>query len=150
MKNKFKLSFCKIARHSIDEFILTNKNTLFSKNSIFFSEGFAFCVFSKMYDCDVIIESGVRYGGSTRMILNYFDNNVKIHSNDLLIEHQEDVENTVRSIQTEYPSRDWSFHPGRGEDVVLDIVKSYQGTGKRIAIMIDGPKYKNAIEILLQ
>ena len=33
---------------------------------MFFSEGFAFCVFSKMYDCDIIIESGVRHGVSTR------------------------------------------------------------------------------------
>jgi len=147
MRNVFKKSFYKIAKPSVNEFIYKNKNTLFPRNSIFFSEGFAFCVFSKMYSCDVIIESGVRYGGSTRMILNYFDNDVTIHSNDLLIQHKEDVENTIENISLEYPSRSWSFHPGKGEEVVYDLAKSYQGTGKRIAIMIDGPKYKSAVDL---
>jgi len=113
----------------------------------FFSEGFAFVNFCKIYDCDIVIESGLRFGGSTRMFLNFLNNNIIIHTNDLNQQFPEDIKNTVNSIKNEYNDRNWNFYPGDGEKIVIDLIKKYENTDKKIGILLDGPKYSLALKI---
>ena len=39
------------------------------------------------------------------------------------------------------------FHPGDGEKIVIDLIKKYENTDKKIAILLDGPKYSLALKI---
>ena len=145
--NKLKDVFCKNADKTINNYIDKNNHLTYYRQGIFFSEGFSFCNFCEIYDCDIIIESGLRFGGSTRMFLNYFDDTTTIETNDLFIENTEDIKNTINLIRKEYPKRKWNFYPGDGKKVVIDLIKKYENTDKKIAILLDGPKYDLALEI---
>ena len=100
-----------------------------------------------MFNCDILIESGLRYGGSTRMFLNFFDNSTTILTNDLFEQHTKDIGNTLNLIKKDYNNRNWKFYPGDGEKVILDLIKKYENTDKKIAVLIDGPKYEIALKI---
>ena len=139
--------FIKNGDLNIDKFISSNKHLTYFKNGIFFSEGFAFINFFKMFNCDILIESGLRYGGSTRMFLNFFDNSTTILTNDLFEQHTKDIGNTLNLIKKDYNNRNWKFYPGDGEKVILDLIKKYENTDKKIAVLIDGPKYEIALKI---
>ena len=146
--NNLKEKFCEIADKIINKYIKNNSHLTYYRQGIFFSEGFSFCNFYDIFECDIIIESGLRFGGSTRMFLNYFDNDTIIKTNDLCSETtKNDIKNTINLIREEHPKRDWAFYPGDGKKVVIDLIKKYENTDKKIAILLDGPKYDLALEI---
>ena len=146
MKKRLKDIFTVNANKIVDKFIKKNNELTYFAQGIFFSEGFAFVNFCKIFDCDVVIESGLRFGGSTRMFLNYFDDEIEINTNDLMdLQFAGQIQNTIDDIKKNYPNRNWNFYPGDGEKVVIDLIKKYEG--KKIAILLDGPKYELALKI---
>ena len=43
------------------------------------------------------------------MILNFIDDNIFLHTNDLFEQHTEDIKNTVNSIKNEFSNKKWDF-----------------------------------------
>lgn len=147
MKN-LKILFSNNGNLIADKFISRNNKITFYAQGIFFSEGFAFVNLCELYECDVIIESGLRFGGSTRMFLNYLDDKIDIITNDLMDpQFKNQIQDTINSIKNEFPNRNWKFYPGDGEQVIIDLIKKYKDSDKKIAILLDGPKYALALKI---
>jgi len=114
----------------------------FFPSGIFFSEGLAFCIFAEIFNIDMIIESGIRSGVSTNILLSFFGNRISLHSND--INTFPETSNTVKHLRSH---ENWKFHVGDGMKVIPDILADPIYRDRKIAILIDGPKYADALEL---
>ena len=125
----------------VDEFLGKMSGVEWRSKGIFFSEALAFIVYCKMYDVDMIIESGVRNGTSTEMWLNYFDEDFPIISIDENI-NIEDVSNTVERLSN---FNNWSFYVGDGLILVPEMIE--KNKENNIALLLDGPKGDSALHL---
>lgn len=104
---------------------------------ILMSEGFAFCSFCELHNVDLIIESGI-YGGQSTRIWSRFFKDIPIISVDKILKGEvidefKDVKN-VTLVKADAKS----FLP--------DYIS--KNPGKRIGVFIDGPKGEEAIQLL--
>ena len=93
------------------------------------AENFCFCVICKMFNIDIIIESGLCHGSSTEMFAKYF-NDKKIYSIDTEI-----IDSTKRYL-SRYDNIE--ILKGNGLNLVEQIIS--ENKGSRIAVFIDGPQ----------
>lgn len=109
----------------------------YSSRGILVSEGFAFCSFCISKNVNLILESGVYKGQSTRIWLKFFQN-IPVISVDKKL--REEVKIEFKQIENSILVQDdaKSFFPSY-------ISKNPE---KRIGVFIDGPKGEEAIELL--
>ena len=105
--------------------------------AIAYSEAFAFCSMCEFFGINRIIESGVRNGGSTKIMYLYF-NGTRMTSIDKKIEPR------LRTIMPEV-----EFIEGFGNEEVPKLLKDVT-KDDRIGIMLDGPKGNPAIQLAEQ
>ena len=123
------------------EFIEKVKGITWQPKGLFFTEGLLFCAFCELLEVECIIESGVRNGMSTEIWLNYFDNDMEIHSIDMM-DHTDDVEAAISRLNHH---ENITFHVGDGAELVEKLSSSID---KNIGILFDGPKSTPAINSL--
>ena len=130
-----KLVSC-IFKNSKDKFekILPLK---YMTRSILPSEGFAFLSFCDHFNIDLIVESGLYNGRSTLMWAIYDSNKYQVIS----IEKDEIRKD---AIDTLYSYKNVKLEQGDSLEILPKIIKDNKD--KRIAIFIDGPKGKVAID----
>ncbi len=124
-----------------DQFIKKMDKIVWKKKGIFFTEAIAFCSFCKLFDVNLILESGVRNGDSTEMWLNYFGNDFKICSVDEF-KFEEDLKKTKDRL-SKYHNLD--FIKGDGCKMIPKL--SNQHNNHNIGILLDGPKGYLAMKI---
>lgn len=94
------------------------------------SENFCFVALCKMFDIDVIIESGLYFGASTQMFCEYFPSK-KIYTID--------TEVLDSATQTLDKYDNIVIREGNGHQLLPEIIQSIDKS-KKIAVFIDGPK----------
>ena len=112
-------------------------------NSIFFSEALAIYTLAKDREIDILIESGVRRGGSTSIWGRVFPD-LKIYAIDCLIEGPEPRlkwEGVQSVIKPLYPQIE--FIEGDGYEVIPKLIEKH--SDKKIGVFIDGPKYPGGL-----
>jgi hypothetical protein len=116
------------------------KNHKFQTAGIFYAEAYAFLCFCKLYDVDIIIESGMARGNSTELFLKLFCGDV------YTFEHsKKDYHEDVESRLNKYKNLKGIIY----EDSRLGIEKIVKANNdKKIAIFIDGPKDVEAVTLL--
>lgn len=121
----------------LETFIERTKGLSYKPKSIFPSEMFLFYNEALKVDPDLIIESGVGYGGSTRYLTKLFPDEPRIIAFDDARYSQPGVQSRLR----------WrvEFMAGDSRQLMPDFVDSV--SAKRIVILIDGPKGESAVDL---
>ena len=112
-------------------------------NSIFFSEALAIYTLAKDKEIDILIESGVRRGGSTSIWGRVFPD-LKVYAIDCLIEGLEPRlkwEGLQSVIKPLYPQIE--FIEGDGYEEIPKLIES--NSDKKIGIFVDGPKHPGGL-----
>jgi hypothetical protein len=122
----------------LDEFINLTKNETYMPKGIYFSGLFAFCALCKHYNIDTIIDSGTgKYGFSCKIFAKLFPT-AHIYTIDT-----HELYNNLDGIKSIlYGHNNITFITGYSQDVIPNVMNTL--TNKRVAIMYDGPKGKNA------
>ena len=111
-------------------------NEGYPRNSIFISEALAVYSLCKEFDIDLLLESGVFRGGSTRIWANVLPD-IDIKCIDILEEnkHHTIVHNVIEHMST-YENIEFTI----GDSIKLfpEIIKN--NPNKRIGVFVDGPK----------
>ena len=100
------------------------------------SEGFAFCAFCKLYNIDMIIESGV-YNGQSTLIWSKFFRDISIIAID--------AELKTSTLEKFELNENVIFYNGNARNYLPRRIK--ENPEKRIAVFIDGPKGLTAIKL---
>lgn len=122
---------------TIDDFQKKVLPIEWTERSILLSEGFALCAIAKMYDIDVLIESGTYNGRSTKIWTKFFETNIDIYSIDIHINNK--ARNFLKNDRV-------ILIEGDSNSIIRDITSKYQE--KKVGIFIDGPKGKEAVYLL--
>lgn len=124
----------------LETFIERTKGLSYKPKSIFPSEMFLFYNEALKVDPDLIIESGVGYGGSTRYLTKLFPKEPPIIAIDDERYRQPGVQSRLK----------WRvrFEAGNSFQVLPFLVDSIEA--RRIVILIDGPKGEGAVELARQ
>lgn len=111
-------------------------------NSLFFSEGLFIYSLSKEFKIDLLIESGVFRGGSTRIWANSLPN-INIECIDILESerHISIVNNVIKELSSPYIN----FTIGDSNKILPNIIKN--NPQKTIGVFVDGPKDKEGLEL---
>ena len=116
--------------------IFENINKIqYQKDGIFPSEMIMFLSQCKKHNIDLIIESGIKYGYSTDVLLKYTD--CSLHSIDINL-----LDITKRKYEN---NRRIKLYEGNSKQIVNNIIEN--NPSKKIACLIDGPKGVNACYI---
>jgi len=122
------------ALYDLDSFPMTADGRSLG-GAIAYSEAFAFCSMCDFFGVNRIIESGVRNGGSTKLIHLYFGDDVKLSSVDKKIEPR--LRNIMPKVE---------FVEGFGNEEVPKLLNSVT-ENDIIGIILDGPKGTPAIKL---
>lgn len=104
--------------------------------TIILSEGFAFCAFADALDVDIIIESGIYYGRSTKIWGGYFLPDKQVVAIDLKIQACAKDALRLKAI---------TLIEGDSIQIIPQLLEQY--LDKRVAIFLDGPKTFEAIAL---
>jgi len=115
-------------------------NTWLTPRGVMFSEGFALVSLIRHLDIDLMIESGVAYGGSTEIMAQFTNKPIMaIDTFDAYpdsykyVKHRMSKYNNVILIQ------------GDSHEKIPEILRSFKN--KKIGLFIDGPKGMEAVEM---
>ena len=104
------------------------------------SEGLAFCAMLDMYEIDILIESGMAFGFSTEIWAKYFSG--PIYTFDTAAYGKRNYLATkIRLLRY----RNVTTKLGKSSDGISTIAD--ENKGKRVALFIDGPKDKKALQL---
>jgi hypothetical protein len=103
---------------------------------ILVSEGFAFCVIADLYNVEIIIESGTYDGRSTEILGKYFSE-IPIYT------IEKDPRKGLIEKFKKYPNI--NIVKGNSFELLPSLLSSYKNN--KIAIFIDGPKGKTAVQL---
>ena len=147
MKDKILQYYKKMSIGYIKKFKSIYSSKLFPKmttgpiygGAICYSEAFSFCSMCDVFKINTIIESGINNGGSTKILALYFSkSDIKITSIDFRVK---DELKTLLSPRI-------TFVNGDGIEIISKILKvAKKNPTLRIAIMLDGPKGNDAINL---
>jgi len=129
--NEFIKAYCEDIEQEFIENVLPLE---YFSRGILASEGFCFCAFSKFFEVDLILESGVYNGLSTTIWSKFFRNIPIIAIDKNLREDAIQRFKLVGNVQ---------LKEGDSENLLPILIK--ENSEKRIAIFIDGPKKLSAI-----
>lgn len=108
------------------------------KAGSFYSESFAFLMFCKMHDIEVILESGMGRGTSTEIWARNFSGPIVTCEINRKNHHDEVVDRL-----TNYGNVDVNF--GDSTAILKKAAKKY--SDKKVAVFIDGPKDLGAVDL---
>ena len=111
------------------------------KAGTFYAESFAFLMFCKMHDIDIILESGMGRGTSTEIWARNFSGPIITCEINKKSHHDESI-----SRLSAYKNVDINF--GDSSLILQEAIREY--SDKRIAIFIDGPKDTGAVSLAKQ
>lgn len=124
----------------VEEFKNAITNTWLTPRGIIFSEGFALCSLIKHFDVDLMIESGVAYGGSTEMMAQF--TNKPIMAIDTFATYSDSYEYANRRM-SKYDNV--ILIQGDSYEKIPEILRSFKDN--KIGLFIDGPKGIEAVEL---
>ena len=130
------LPFKEIFEDNIDcfnEYVMPNKKL---SRGIMNSEGFAFCALADYYNVDMVIESGICNGGSTIIWGKWFEE-IPIISLDLKVKFEAAVRTCI--------FKNVLLRQDDGIKIIPRMLEIFSDC--RIALFIDGPKNKRAIDL---
>jgi len=105
------------------------------------SEAFAFCILAHMHEVDLVLESGIWQGQSTEAWCKFFKGNGRVVAIDRSI--PQSVSTRLESIGC-----DLTLRSGDGVSLLPQYVDGNKD--KTIAVFIDGPKGRQAIDLGLR
>ena len=111
------------------------------KAGAFYSESFAFLMFCKLYDIDVILESGMGRGTSTEIWARNFSGPIVTCEINRKPHHEE-----VETRMSKYKNVEVNF--GNSSSILDNAAKKYKN--KKVALFIDGPKDMGAVDLALK
>lgn len=109
------------------------------------SEAFAFCAFANFLGVEVIIESGVCYGGSTEIWCKYFTKRTMMNVFPVTAV---DVDVLAEAIDRLKPYNNVELIGGDSIKILPEIISRI--TNAKIAVFIDGPKNSRGVELAKQ
>jgi len=124
----------------VEGFKNTITNTWLTPRGIMFSEGFALCSLIEHFDVDLMIESGVAYGGSTEMMA--LVTNKPIIAIDTFDAYSDSYEYASTRL-SKY--NNIKLIKGNSLVKIPEILNIFKGN--KIGVFIDGPKGTTAIEM---
>jgi soluble P-type ATPase len=124
----------------VEDFKNTITNTWLTPRGVVFSEGFALCSLIKHFDVDLVIESGVAYGGSTEMMAQF--TNKPIMAIDTF-EAYSDSYVYVKDRMSKYDNV--LLVQGDSYEKIPEILRSFKDN--KVGLFIDGPKGIEAVEL---
>ena len=124
----------------VDDFKNAIENTWLTPRGILFSEGFALCSLIKHFDVDLVIESGVAYGGSTSMMAEVV--NKPIIAIDTFNEYLDSYDYATKRL-SKY--KNVKLIKGDSLEKIPEVLNAFQGN--KIGVFIDGPKGMMAVEM---
>lgn len=113
----------------LTEFQMIAAQTPYVKNGMFYSEVFLFLQECSRRLVDLVIESGVNFGMSTRMLAAAFNGDVVSIDRRFIIEPPERVR----------------FVEGEAVEVLPELLQEYHD--RRVGILLDGPKGRTALAL---
>lgn len=119
----------------IEEFIRLTEDLVYRPKSIFPSEMFLFYREAKQRNVDQIIETGAGFGGSSSYLARLFPNVTLTCIDD-------NGYGFLTTLRKELPI---NFIQGDATQVLLPVIE--RSHSKSIAVLIDGPKGKKAIDL---
>jgi len=124
----------------VEDFKNTITNTWLTPRGVVFSEGFALCSLMRHFDVDLMIESGVAYGGSTEMMAQFtkkpiiaIDTFDAYSDSYAYVTNRMSKYNNVKIVQ------------GNSYEKIPEILESFKGN--KVGLFIDGPKGLEAVEL---
>lgn len=135
----------------IDEYnkIVTPIKNEYVSRSIFFSEGFMLYALTRHFDLDVIIESGIRHGGSTEIWANCFPDRKVIAMDWGKCWPPQDGVGTSKMVEEAMERlkhhKNLEFMIGDSREIIPKLIEKYKD--KKVGIFIDGPKGQVALEM---
>lgn len=121
----------------LDQFINTTKHIDYLDNGIFDSELFVIYSLFKKLNCDLLIESGICYGYSTKILLH------SLNVDHCGIELSSQFVEFGRKLEKEHSN--FKFYNEDSSLIIPKIIK--ENEDKNIFVNIDGPKGENAIKL---
>lgn len=109
--------------------------------AIFPSEMFVFCQLYQEHGCNLTLESGVGFGGSTSTIANMFPDNY-------IVSFCLDKYDQIDSIRKQFKGKKVEIFGGDSQELMPQFLNNL--AGERIAVLIDGPKGKPAIDLAMR
>lgn len=131
--------FLNICDEYKDEFFQSMSKHKFQTAGIFYAEAHAFLSMCRLYNVDLIIESGMSKGNSTEIFLKNFKNSVITFEFDRK-PHHDQVEKRLRTFKN---LKD--IHYCDSNIKIESVIK--ENKDKNIAIFIDGPKDVSAVRL---
>jgi len=140
MNWKKKDTFLEICNNDIDAFKMSLIDHKFQTSGIFYAEAYAFLCMCKLYNIDLIVESGMSRGNSTEIFLKNFKGNI------ITCEHRHEAEHdeVVKRLSTYENFKGVYFE--KSQTALKKIIE--ENPNKNIALFIDGPKNLEAANLV--
>jgi len=124
----------------VNDFKSAIENTWLTPRGIVFSEGFALCSLINHFDVDLVIESGVAYGGSTSMMASITQK--PIFAIDTFNEYVDSYDYASKRLK-QYENV--KLIKGDSLIKIPEILDAFKGD--KIGVFIDGPKGLIAVQM---
>jgi len=109
------------------------------------SEAFAFCAFANFFQVELIIESGICYGGSTEIWCKYFTKRTMMNVPPVTAV---DVKLLPEAVARLSKYLNIQVMEGNSNQIIPEMIERI--TNSSIAVFIDGPKNRRGVELAKQ
>lgn len=124
------LDILRVADSLVLDYKQSIKNIKYRRTGIRFSEGFLLHILCRIYNVDLVIESGVNYGMSTRILVNCGMSIISLDRKPVCKEIADVFENNPNA----------KFVMGESPKTLPEILDDVKYKNKKIGVFIDGPK----------